>query len=161
MPFKTIAKRRAYDRERWKLPHRKAQDKAYRGAHRKEKSAITRRWKLKHPKRVYRWYWTWRGTSQYLRSKAKSRAKALGIAFALSVDDIPVPEFCPVLGIPLFPGTKTISDNSPSVDRVRLDTGYVPGNVRVISYRANRLKSNATIAEIERLLDYMKREQAC
>ena len=50
--------------------------------------------------------------------------------------------------------------NSPSLDRIRPQLGYVAGNVRVISNRANHLKSNGTISEFEAVLAYMKREGA-
>jgi hypothetical protein len=161
MPYRDIETRRKHDRDRWKLPRRKAQDKKYRDAHKEEKVETTRLWRINNPERAQTWYSLWRGTSRYLLGKAKSRAKALGIEFSITIQDIPVPEFCPVLGIPLFPGIKVITDNSPTVDRIRLDRGYVSGNARVISYRANRLKSNATIQEIEQVLCYLRREQAC
>jgi len=161
MPYRDIEKRRAHDRARARLPHRLAQGRKYRATHRKKKTEAARLWKINNPERAHTWYWQWRGTSQYLLGKAKSRAKSLGIEFGITVQDIPVPKRCPVLGIPLFPGKKTVTDSSPTVDRIRLDAGYIPGNVRVISYRANRLKSNATIKEIERVLSYLKRERAC
>ena len=41
-------------------------------------------------------------------------------------------------------------DFSPSVDRIDPTKGYVRGNVRVISYLANRMKSNATVDQLVR-----------
>ena len=32
------------------------------------------------------------------------------------------------------------SNDSPSIDRMKPDLGYVPGNVRIVSQKANRLK---------------------
>ena len=43
-----------------------------------------------------------------------------------------------------------------TIDRVDPDGGYVTGNVRVISMRANRIKSDASIAELESVIAYMK-----
>jgi hypothetical protein len=78
---------------------------------------------------------------------ARVRADARGASFTLTIDDLPpVPETCPVLGIALVrnhegPGP---CDTSPSLDRIFPELGYVPGNVRWISQRANQIKSNAT-----------------
>lgn len=39
-------------------------------------------------------------------------------------------------------------DASPSVDRINPHLGYVPGNVQVISYKANSMKRNCTMEEL-------------
>ena len=36
------------------------------------------------------------------------------------------------------------------------DKGYVKGNVHWISRRANRIKSDATVEELEKIISYMK-----
>jgi hypothetical protein len=58
---------------------------------------------------------------------------------------------CPILGIDLNwgPEAQESNDCSPSLDRIRSDLGYEPGNVWIISWRANRLKSNATPQELQ------------
>jgi len=86
------------------------------------------------------------------------RAKCLDrkIPFDITRQDLPVPKICEVLGIPLFySGSKT--DNNPEVDRLIPAKGYVRGNVRVISARANRLKQDATVGEVRAILRYMER----
>ena len=82
------------------------------------------------------------------------RAKKLGIVFDLKPEDIVVPEFCPVLGMRLEPGNG-LSASSPSLDRFDPTKGYTKENVRVISARANTLKSNATADELRLVLDYV------
>ena len=88
--------------------------------------------------------------------RAKSRAVKKGIDFDLTVEDIIIPDICPVLGIPLFMGTKKRHDNSPSLDRIDNSKGYVKGNVRVISWRANHLKSDSNIQELRKVIAYME-----
>jgi predicted DNA binding CopG/RHH family protein len=96
--------------------------------------------------------------SKRILSRVKSRAAAKNIPFNLDVSDIVVPDVCPVLGIEIFtqPGLGTNQPNSPSLDRMVPELGYVKGNVRVISNRANLLKSNAEIWELEAVLEDLK-----
>jgi hypothetical protein len=85
---------------------------------------------------------------------AKARAKAKGIPFELESSDVVIPNVCPVLGIPLFWGSK-LTNNTPSIDRVVPEKGYVKGNCVVISMKANRLKNNASREELEAILKYL------
>jgi hypothetical protein len=85
---------------------------------------------------------------------ARSRSKQFGIQIDIDIKDIVVPEFCPVLGIKLsVDGNK---NNSPSLDKMIPERGYTKGNVKVISWRANWIKNNATPEEIEKLYIYSK-----
>lgn len=47
---------------------------------------------------------------------------------------------------------------SPSLDRIIPTLGYVPGNVWVISHRANELKRDATLQEIQMLAANLARK---
>ena len=87
--------------------------------------------------------------------RARGRARRSGIRFSLTIEDIEVPETCPILGIPLSRGSGVHSDNSPSLDRVVPSLGYVKGNVKVISNRANRIKSDATPDELLAIHEYL------
>lgn len=87
--------------------------------------------------------------------RARERAVARGLEFSLTPEDVPVPSHCPVLGISMTFGSKD-RNNSASLDRIDPKKGYTPDNVRVISFRANRIKCDATVAEIEAILAYMK-----
>jgi hypothetical protein len=92
-----------------------------------------------------------------LWGKSKKRAREAGIEFTITPGDIHVPEVCPIFHVPLEFG-KGISDSLPSLDRIDSAIGYLPGNVRVISWRANYLKKNATLEQLERMVAYMKGE---
>lgn len=87
---------------------------------------------------------------------ARARARISGAPFTLAVEDIIIPTNCPILGIPLFQakGQRGGSDNSPSLDKIKPELGYVPGNVIVISNRANRLKSDASIRELREIASF-------
>ena len=87
---------------------------------------------------------------------AKRRAVTREIEFDLTVEDIIIPEYCPVLGLKLQPVQGiTGRDSSPSLDRIDNSKGYVKGNVAVISFRANTLKNNATADELRAVADFM------
>jgi hypothetical protein len=91
---------------------------------------------------------------------ARSRAKVKGIPFSIKLTDIPaIPIICPVLGIPLTHnlGHKGHVPGSPSLDRKIPTKGYIPGNIQIISQRANQIKNDATIEEIEKVFKYMQR----
>ena len=68
------------------------------------------------------------------------------------------PECCPALGIPLAVQSKT-SDNSPSLDKIIPALGYVPGNIVVVSHLANRIKSNATPAQLLAVAHFYKEQR--
>lgn len=88
-------------------------------------------------------------------ASAKVRAKKLRLPFDIEAADIEIPEFCPVLGMPLAMGTgQGPVDASPSLDRIIPERGYVRGNVRVISFRANALKRDGTPEELLRVAEY-------
>jgi len=96
------------------------------------------------------------GTTQHQMWKsARVRAKRAALPCTITVHDIHIPEVCPALGIPLVPGANT-QDASPSLDRLRPDLGYVPGNVVVISYLANKIKQNCTSQQVKSVGLWMK-----
>jgi len=86
---------------------------------------------------------------------ARRRSKQKGLIFNIEEKDIMIPDMCPVLGIPLIIGINKTCDGSPSIDRMNNNQGYIKENIKVISWRANSLKGNATIEELEKVRDYM------
>lgn len=78
------------------------------------------------------------------------------VLFTITEADIVIPEFCPVLGIRLERGTSGRFSASPSVDRYFPENGYAPGNVIVTSFRANCIKGNSTLEEMEKVLFVME-----
>ena len=88
--------------------------------------------------------------------RAKARAKRRGLPYDEKCPDLEMPDVCPVLGIALiYPNAlkNKRSSNSPSLDRLENPLGYVAVNLRVISFRANALKNDATV---EAVIQYMK-----
>ena len=100
-----------------------------------------------------------RNIENRLLNAARQRVRKYGYEFNIDLSDIVVPTHCPLLGIELYvaEGRKAAKDNSASLDRIDSSKGYVKGNVWVISHRANTIKSNATLEEIELLVTNWKK----
>ena len=82
--------------------------------------------------------------------RTKQRARLKGWEFDLTENDITIPEYCPVLGMKLeiHHGNKKHEDNSVSVDRINSTKGYVKNNIIIVSQKANQIKSDATVDEL-------------
>jgi len=89
-------------------------------------------------------------------SSLKSRAKREGIPFDLTIEDCIAPSYCPVLGIPLIERGGSQTDNSPSMDRIDPKGGYTKENTILISGLANRIKTNATVEQIQAVAKFYK-----
>ena len=91
----------------------------------------------------------------YLWKSAKKRAKDKQLDFDIEVSDIIIPQFCPLLNIPIVHkvGKGCRCKNSPSLDRLDNSLGYVKGNIVVVSWRANFLKSDAEFQELQQLVN--------
>lgn len=82
---------------------------------------------------------------------SKSGAKKRGIEFSIELEDIIIPNCCPITN-QVFSNEDRA--NWPSLDRIDNTKGYVKGNVRVISMKANTNKGNLTLEEIKNLYLY-------
>lgn len=121
-----------------------------------KKTAQRRAWMAANPdyqRQMYR-----KHIVKVLWRSARIRAEKRGLAFDLTVEDIVIPSHCPVLGLPLHVSDGTgFRDHSPTIDRIDNAGGYVRGNIQVISWRANRIKCDATVDEMRKLLAYMEK----
>lgn len=93
----------------------------------------------------------------HLWRRVKTSAAARGLEFTITPENIVVPAVCPVLGIPIEVAGAVNADGLPSVDRIINSVGYVPGNVVVVSRRANVLKRDATVEELRAVASFYSR----
>lgn len=109
-------------------------------------------------RRVYDKEYRRQHIKKFMFLAAQKRAKESNLDFNLSLEDLPdiFPEYCPVLGIQMEVASDLRSDNSFSLDRIDNSKGYVKGNVDIISWKANRIKSNATPSDLRKILAYME-----
>ena len=118
--------------------------------------ARSRSYQINHPEefRMYNKINYYKDMRRTLFNLAKQRAKRKGIEFTIQVEDVVLTTHCPVFGGEFIWG-KGINDFSPSLDRIDSSKGYVPGNVAVISYLANKLKSSATNTQLKQIIEYV------
>lgn len=84
-----------------------------------------------------------------LLHSSKWNAFSRGLEHSICKEDIIIPEKCPYLNITLTNICgKGRHEYNPSLDRIDNTKGYVKGNIRVISDKANRLKTNLTEEEL-------------
>ena len=99
---------------------------------------------------------------------AKNRAKRNNIIFTITPEDVIVPDVCPVLNIPLITDPSYLLKNKingqlnvpnyPSIDRIVPELGYSKSNIVVISRRANNLKRDASLQELEAVVHWLKQQ---
>lgn len=79
------------------------------------------------------------------RAKKKNREHTLTLDWLLNHAN----SICPLLNIPIIYGAQKRDDHVASLDRKDPLKGYTPDNCTVISTRANRIKNDATLTELE------------
>ena len=151
MAYKNPESQREYNRKRRSNPEYRAYQKAYHKVwHKARKAGTVSKVRIAMSEED-------RMKSKML-SRSKHRAKRDNLPFNLQIEDIHIPLICPVLGIKLeFAKGGTAQDNSPSLDKIKPLLGYVKGNVWVISARANRIKYDATLEELELVVLALKK----
>lgn len=81
--------------------------------------------------------------------RAHKTHRANGYNFNLTIDDIIIPKMCPYLEIELTTDPKDYKKpNYATIDRIDNSKGYVKGNIQIISYKANSMKTSTTDEEL-------------
>jgi len=95
------------------------------------------------------------------RAKENNIPYNLDIEYFIDKDTKPAkkktgyPDYCPILGIKI--DSKLGINHRPSFDRVIPKYGYIKGNVEIISYKANRLKSNMHLIDFKKFVEYLEK----
>jgi hypothetical protein len=116
--------------------------------HQENKITKWKRWGHREDTDIYR-----AQRHKFIRKKANS--KRTGYSWTIDFGDLEWPLHCPILGLELDYFAESAQENSPSFDRIDSNLGYDKGNVQIISWRANRIKSNGTPEEHRKIADYL------
>ena len=144
--IKILSWRRKCCLDCYQLPFLKKQRK-------RDNRAIQRR--IEYQKYYEKYDRKWNVEGMLYRS-AKRRAKTYGVPFTLKHADIIVPEYCPVLGIKLKNERGKMCESSTTMYRLYPEKGYTKKNICIMSNRANRIKSDASIEDLEKILAFMR-----
>lgn len=96
-----------------------------------------------------------RGIVKTMLNNARKRASLFNLDYNLEVEDIILPEECPILKHKFEIGKTGGSKYSYSLDRIDPSKGYVKGNVQVISRLANAMKNEASPEELKLFANYI------
>jgi len=136
----------------------RANSRAQHAKHRGRYIESSRQWRADNPAKVQKFRKDFYAANpeRNLVYEAKKRAKKRGTPFSITWKNITIPEFCPVLGIKLERGVGQLTDASPTLDAIVPALGYTPGNIAVISHRANRIKTDASLVELEAVAVWLR-----
>lgn len=107
---------------------------------------------FKSKARIYVKRWRTENPSKYLLQHARQRAKIYNVLCDLTLEDIIIPDQCPVLKVPFEYGTRY----AMSLDRINPELGYTKDNIQVISWKANMMKQDASLEELRKFAQWVK-----
>jgi hypothetical protein len=135
------------------------------------KKQYNTKWSKDHPELMRAYHKDWRdqqrGNLLYIQrrmlSRVKLRSKKEDLPFDLTIEYIqtiwPQDNKCPVYDVEF-----DLSGNNlqwcASIDKTIPSKGYVQGNVSIISFRANSIKTDSTLNELKLLVEYLEKGQA-
>jgi hypothetical protein len=115
---------------------------------------VQHNWEADNPEKRRRMY------NNRLEKSLLYTSRRRGWAHNISLEDVCIPDRCPVYGIRLDRHAPPGAPNRPSIDRVDNTLGYVKGNVRIISWAANKDKHDLTECKLRLLLNYVENHKA-
>ena len=114
---------RQYWEDNHSLEKLKEVQTAWYRAHRNSLIAANKRWRTNNP-------------DARLLMSAKSHARRSDIELNIDRGDIPLPDTCPILGVPIDYVADGIRPYGPILRRIDTTKGYTPNNIEVISRKA-------------------------
>lgn len=145
-------KQLAYQRE-WKRKNREKMLEAHKEYYERNKEKIkikNKMWQKENKEKVlenakkYKEKRRQEDICYFLYEKVQASKKEKDISIKDIQEIYKIDNLCPILRVPLRRGTRY----TPTVDRIDPTKGYIKGNIQVISWLANRMKSDATKEEL-------------
>jgi hypothetical protein len=137
---------------------KRSYNNAYYASNAEKLCADARQYRIDHQEQVRakeKRYYTENPEVLMLKTASK-RARERGLPFSITAADIkaaiPRDGRCPVTRELFVRGEGKVCQTSMTLDRIKPELGYVPGNIAVISHLANTIKQNCTDPEVFRRL---------
>lgn len=151
--FKSSGKARMTEAERKEKSRQRAKERYWKA--KEQQGEYVRGYQPKGSMQVYTpWYKMWAG--------AKARADKKKLPFNITQENVRelVVDlvYCPVLGIKLNWNSTKLEDDSPTLDKIIPELGYVQGNIAIISCKANRIKTDATVDEVRKVWSWYNKK---
>ena len=104
--------------------------------------------------------WLQENKEKVILSDIRCSARDKKLEFNLTVEDIVIPAFCPILDLKLIYGKgkgriRKLEPGLISIDRIDPNKGYIKGNIQIISWLANNMKNCATPADLLKFADWI------
>lgn len=95
--------------------------------------------------------------AEVMLKRAKKNARDRNLEFNLTIEDcMDIPNRCPILKTKITTTEKFSINHQLSIDRIDSSKGYIKGNITFISRRANLVKSDLTLEQLERMYKHYK-----
>lgn len=121
-------------------------------------SARKSRKRIKNRARLEDWEKFVRARLASIKGRALTKKLQFNLDVKYMMDIYPADGKCPVFGFHMD-RIDSKKFTSPSVDRVDNTLGYIKGNVAWISMKANSMKSDHSLSDLQCLVDFMNRFQ--
>ena len=115
------------------------------------------KWRAKNDRTEYHAsYDRERSTENRLYRSSKNRASKSGQFHTITQEDIVVPVYCPICGTKLrHSEIKGGASDSPTLDKIIPEMGYVRGNIAVICKLCNSTKGSGSAELHRKIADYI------
>lgn len=138
---------------KWQQENKEAHAAAiakYAAANKEVGASANKRYREKH---AHTLAYVQRSVANRSRSRAKKKGWDHDIDAAYVKEIWPTDNRCPVFGTEFTFGSEE-PGTVASIDRIDSSKGYVKGNVVIVSWRVNDLKSDATLSELESVVRF-------
>ena len=115
-----------------------------------------KKWYHNNYKKTDNYYFT--KVMGHIKHRSKIKNIKCNLDYKYLMEIFPKNKLCPILGVKLLRGRNIMTPNSPTLDRIDPRKGYLKGNVRWVSAKANAMKQDANDKQLLKFADWILKE---